>query len=54
MFRYEYVSGIPGDEPTRIGSPFSEQSTIHMFFRALVMATYKNFNYVRVRVKTRA
>jgi hypothetical protein len=36
---------------TRIGSPFSEQSTIHMFFRALVIATYKNFNYVDLRME---
>lgn len=29
---------------TRIGSPFSEQSTSHKFFLALVIATYRNFN----------
>ncbi len=30
---------------TRMGSPFSEQSAIHRFLRALVIATYKNLSY---------
>ena len=33
---------------TRKGSLFSEQSTIHKFLRARVMATYRNFNLMRM------
>jgi hypothetical protein len=33
---------------TRKGSLFSEQSTIHRFLRARVMATYKNFNLMKM------
>ena len=38
---------------TFMGFPFSELSTIHKFLRALVMATYKNFNYNKMRPKLR-
>ena len=36
---------------TRKGSLFSEQSTIHKFLRARVMATYKNFNLIKMKTR---
>lgn len=44
--RYGYDSFLVRESLalTRIDSPRSERSTIQRFFRALVMATYRNFN----------